>query len=148
MNEALLCRWAPVGCRNRSFSHLVILTLPQWENNVAITVYVYVHTNTWLCLCVFLQNKKRWLSPHSQPWPILLCRGGNRGSGVATGSAFELQEPPPSSCISFPSSLPHYSWKNGGLCSSHQLIPFECSRHGAHHRGQLTANPLFTELAM
>lgn len=74
--------------------------------------------------------------------------GGNRGSRVATSSAFQLQEPPPSSCGSFPSSLPHYSWEKGGLCSSHQLIPMECSRHGVHHGGQLTVSPLFTELAV
>ena len=123
------------------------------ETMLPLLLYIPYTQNTQWYLCLFFKNNKKKRLPtlgtlaHS-PLGQTQGGGGSKGSRVATGSAFQLQEPPPSPCSFFPSSLPHYSWKNGGLCSSHQLIPIACSRHGAHHGGQLTANPLFTELAM
>ena len=155
------CKWwiklsqsegIPMGFHKHSFSLLGTLQIFLNGNSFAVTLCVYIHTNTQLYLCLFFK-KKNDLSPllaSTGPFPLEQARGGgrNRGSGVARGLAFQLQEPPPSSYSSSPSCLPHYSGKNGGLCSSHQLIPVECSRHGAHHGGQLTANTLFIELAM
>lgn len=137
-----------MGYRKHSFSHLATLGLFLSGHDFAIISYIVMHTNTHLYLCLFLKNKKDFPALAALahcPLGQIQGGGGNRGSQVATGSAFQLQEPPPFSGSFFPSSLPHYSWKSGGLCSSHQLIPIECSRHVAHHGGQLTANPLFTE---
>ena len=151
VGKALLVRGDPYGIPQALFFSLGDFTnLPQWKQ----FCHYLIHTHTYQHTVVFVFVLKKKTSPHFQPAldhsPLGQARrrGRNRGSGVATGSAFHLQEPPPSSYSSFPSSLPHYSWKNGGLCSSHQLIPVECSRHGAYHSGQLTTNPLFTELAV
>ena len=119
---------------------------------VLLLPYAYTYIPTHSCICVCSLKKKK-TSPHFWPAPdhFLWSRHegeAETGSGVARGLAFQLQEPPPSSYSSSPSCLPHYSGKNGGLCSSHQLIPVECSRHGTHHGGQLTTNPLFIELAV
>ena len=144
-----------MGFNKHSFSLLGTLQIFLSGNSFAVTLCLYIHTNTQLYLCLFFKKKKKKkdlspLSASAGPFPLEQARGGgrNRGSWVARRSAFQLQEPPPSSYSSSPSCLPHYSGKNGGLCSSHQLIPVECSRHGAHHGGQLTTNPLFIELAV
>lgn len=145
MNKALLFKRDPWGCRKHSFSHVVVLGIFLNRDNFAILLYLYMYTDTQLYLCLFLRNKKKTFPSlsalaHS---PLGQTQGGSR-----KGSEFQLQEAPPSSGGSCPSSLPHCSWENGGLCSSHQLIPIECSRHGALHAGQFTASPLSTELAL
>lgn len=119
--------------------------LPPWIR-FTITLDVHVYT-AHSCLCVHSYKIKKMTLPLCSALarsPLGQTQGGgrNRGSRLATSSAVQLQEPPPSSCGSFPTSPPHYSREKGGLCSSHQLMPMERSRHGVHHGGRLSQPPI------
>lgn len=116
----------PMGYRKQSFSHLVNFRVFFHRNSFSVALYMYIYKNTQLYWCLFLKeinsNKKEtfpWLSAlgHSLLGQAQ-GRDRNRSSRIATGSAFKLQEPPPSSCSFFPSFLPYCSWKNGVLCFS------------------------------
>lgn len=118
----------------------------QWKQSCHCFIHI-IHINIQLYLRLFLKNKKT--SPTYSPGPVS-CGADTRRRQT---EAVEEQLAPNFSSknhlyFSVASFLSLYLRKNGGLCSSHQLIPIVCSRHGAHHGGQLTANPLFTELAM
>lgn len=132
-------------------SYLMILRIFFTETFCHHIVTTHIHHPRFYL--VYLKTKRRLFSPPApHPWPTLLWgkqeeggRGRNRGSSIATGSTFQLQEPSPSSCCSFSS----YHMVLG---NSESLVPISsyqlCALGPALLTRTVTCQSPITELAL